>query len=134
MSDIDYTRKIIFIKQSKGKKDRLVPFGNNMENSIRNYINYYKPQKYLFEGLYNDKYSIRSVQKIFKKACKEAKIKKQVSVHSLRHSYATHLLEKGTDLRLIQELLGHSSSKTTEIYTHVSTKTIQKIVSPFEDF
>ena len=88
----------------------------------------------LFEGQYpGEQYSETSLQKVLKMALKTANIKKPVTLHWLRHSYATHLLESGTDLRYIQELLGHKSSKTTEIYTHVSTKSLQKIKSPFDD-
>lgn len=88
----------------------------------------------MFEGnVTGIAYSEKSLQSVLKQALQKAKIKKPVTLHWLRHSYATHLLESGTDLRYIQELLGHNSSKTTEIYTHVSTKSIQKIKSPFDD-
>ena len=94
----------------------------------------YKPQDWLFEGQHaGERYSEKSLQCVLKQAVEKAKIKKPVSLHWLRHSYATHLLEAGTDLRFIQELLGHKSSKTTEIYTHVSTKSIQNIKSPYDD-
>jgi integrase/recombinase XerD len=94
----------------------------------------YRPTTYLFEGQnQGEKYDERSLQKVIKKAVLLAKINKPVTLHWLRHSYATHLLEAGTDLRYIQEILGHSSSRTTEIYTHVSTKNLQQIKSPFDD-
>ena len=94
----------------------------------------YKPQSYLFEGqVKGEQYSASSMQKIIKEACVKAGVRKPVTLHWLRHSYATHLLEAGTDLRYIQELLGHSSSRTTELYTHVSIKSIQNIKSPFDD-
>ena len=98
------------------------------------YFAHFKPVKYLFEGQYKGiRYSASSLDKVFKVACKSAGLKRDVTLHGLRHSYATHLLESGTDLRYIQELLGHKSSRTTEIYTHVTTKSIQKIRSPFDD-
>ena len=88
----------------------------------------------MFEGQNGiEQYSDHSLQSVLKQALVKAKISKPVTLHWLRHSYATHLLESGTDLRYIQELLGHNSSKTTEIYTHVSTKSIQQIKSPFDD-
>jgi integrase/recombinase XerD len=98
------------------------------------YIIHYRPERYLFEGQYpGSRYSAGSLDKVFKEANKRAGLKREVTLHGLRHSYATHLLESGTDLRYIQELLGHRSSRTTEIYTHVTTKSIQKIRSPFDD-
>ena len=100
----------------------------------RKYYKQYKPKQFLFEGwIVGTKYSEKSLQQVLKNNVNLAGIKKPVSLHWLRHSYATHLLEKGTDLRYIQEILGHKSSKTTEIYTHVSTKYIGKIQSPFDD-
>lgn len=131
---IDSKRNIILIKQSKGKKDRIVPLSSKILEMLREYYRLYKPQTYLFEGQnIGEKYDSRSLQLVLKQAVKKAGIQKPVTLHWLRHSYATHLLESGTDLRYIQELLGHNSSKTTEIYTHVSTKNIQHIKSPFDD-
>jgi integrase/recombinase XerD len=101
---------------------------------LREYYKDYKPAVWLFEGqIKGEQYSEQSLQSVLKQALQKAGIKKPVTLHWLRHSYATHLLESGTDLRHIQELLGHSSSKTTEIYTHVSTKSLQQIKSPFDD-
>jgi integrase/recombinase XerD len=101
---------------------------------LRTYYKAYKPKTWLFEGQHTgDRYSERSLQLVLKQALVKAGNKKSVSLHWLRHSYATHLLESGTDLRYIKELLGHSSSKTTEIYTHVTTKSLQQIRSPFDD-
>lgn len=101
---------------------------------MRVYYRVYLPKNWLFEGqIKGERYSERSLEEVLKKALREAKIRKPVTLHWLRHSYATHLLERGTDLRYIQELLGHKSSKTTEIYTHVSIQSIQKIYSPFDD-
>ena len=131
---IDSKRNIILIKQSKGKKDRIVPLSSKILEMLREYYRLYKPQTYLFEGQnIGEKYDSRSLQLVLKQAVKKAGIQKPVTLHWLRHSYATHLLESGTDLRYIQELLGHNSSKTTEIHTHVSTKNIQHIKSPFDD-
>jgi integrase/recombinase XerD len=132
--DIQADRKLLVIKQSKGKKDRIVPISDKIIEMLRDYYKEYRPKKWLFEGQReNTKYSDRSLEEVLKKSIRLAQINKPVSLHWLRHSYATHLLESGTDLRYIQELLGHSSSKTTEIYTHVSTKNIQNIKSPFDD-
>ena len=101
---------------------------------LREYYIVFQPTTYLFEGqIKGQPYDARSLQLILKQALQKAGNKKPVTLHWLRHSFATHLLESGTDLRYIQELLGHSSSKTTEIYTHVSTKSLQQIKSPFDD-
>ena len=130
---IDSKRGIVLIKQGKGKKDRIAPLSIKIVAILRNYYTLYKPKIYLFEGQEIGKpYDNRSLQQVLKQALVKAKISKPVTLHWLRHSYATHLLENGTDLRYIQEILGHKSSKTTEIYTHVSTKSVQKIISPFD--
>ncbi|GGI24374.1 tyrosine-type recombinase/integrase [Pedobacter mendelii] len=122
-TDIDSKRNLIFIKQSKGKKDRIVPLSLKILEMLREYYKLYHPKVWLFEGQKTENlYSEKSLQSVLKQALSKAKIIKPVTLHWLRHSYATHLLENGTDLRYIQELLGHNSSKTTEIYTHVSTK------------
>lgn len=131
---IDSKRNIVLLKNSKGKKDRMVPLSPKILEMLRAYYSIFKPTNYLFEGLISgEPYSEKSLQSVLKQALKKVKITKPVTLHWLRHSYATHLLESGTDLRYIQELLGHNSSKTTEIYTHVSTKSIQQIKSPFDD-
>jgi integrase/recombinase XerD len=101
---------------------------------LREYYTSFKPITWLFEGQeIGNQYSEKSLQNVLKQSLAKCKINKPVTLHWLRHSYATHLLENGTDLRFIQEILGHKSSKTTEIYTHVSTKSLQKIKSPFDD-
>ena len=134
LSNIDSKRNIVFIKQSKGKKDRITPLSPKILELLREYYKIYKPKNYLFEGQEAGSiYSEQSLQHVLKQALVKVNIKKPVTLHWLRHSYATHLLESGTDLRYIQELLGHNSSKTTEIYTHVSTKSLQQIKSPFDD-
>jgi integrase/recombinase XerD len=121
----DSKRMIIHIKNAKGKKDRIVPLSQNVLELMREYYRYYKPKEYLFNGQSGGKYSIQSCQKIYKKY-----IDRGSSIHTLRHSSFTNLLESGTDLRLIQKIAGHSSSKTTEIYTHVSNQLLSKISLP----
>jgi integrase/recombinase XerD len=134
LKDIQSNRNLIIVRQSKGKKDRIVPIGNKLIESLREYYLMYKPKTWLFEGqIIGGKYSERSLELVLKQSLAKCKITKPVTLHWLRHSYATHLLESGTDLRYIQELLGHNSSRTTEIYTHVSQKSIQHIRSPFDD-
>ena len=133
-TDIDSKRNILLIRNAKGKKDRIAPLSDKMLNLLRDYYKLYKPSKWLFEGEQKgEQYSERSISNVLKQALEKTNIKRPVSLHWLRHSYATHLLESGTDLRYIQELLGHKSSKTTEIYTHVSTKSLRNIKSPFDD-
>ena len=131
---IDSKRNILLLKNSKGKKDRIAPLSPKILEMLREYYVICKPKIWLFEGQNKgEQYSEYSLQSVLKQALKKIGITKPVTLHWLRHSYATHLLESGTDLRYIQELLGHNSSKTTEIYTHVSTKSIQQIKSPFDD-
>ncbi len=132
IKDIDSNRMQIRVQQGKGKKDRYTILSVTVLELLRIYFKKYKPQKWLFEGVGGEEYSSRSIQLIMKDAVKKAGITKRVSVHSLRHSFATHLLENGTDLRYIQSLLGHESSKTTEIYTHVTTKGFDQIRSPLD--
>lgn len=133
-ADIERSRNLLRIKQAKGFRDRIVPISDRTIEMMDTYISRYKPERYIFEGQNpGEPYSATSLEKVLKNGCEKARIGKPVTLHWLRHSYATHLLESGTDLRYIQELLGHKSSKTTEIYTHVTTKSIQKIRSPFDD-
>ena len=131
--DIDSKRMVVIIRMAKGKKDRIVPLSPKILSLLRDYYKSYNPKEFLFEGQGGGKYSEKSLENVFKQSLLKANNKKPVTLHWLRHSYATHLLESGTDLRYIQDLLGHKSSKTTEIYTHVSTKNIQNIRSPFDD-
>lgn len=132
-TDIDSKRKLVIIRQSKGKKDRIVPLSEKILEMLRTYYTASRPIVWLFEGqIAGQPYDEKSLASVLKQAVRKAGIEKPVTLHWLRHSYATHLLEAGTDLRMIQELLGHSSSKTTEIYTHVSARVIQKITSPFD--
>jgi len=122
----------IRIQQSKGKKDRYTLLSQKTLLILRQYFKEYKPKEWLFEGENGGQYADSSIYKIFKTALSIAKINKKVSIHSLRHSFATHLLENGTDLRYIQSLLGHSSSKTTEIYTHITNKGFDQIKNPLD--
>lgn len=133
ISDIESDRGIVRIRNGKGKKDRTTVLSEMTLNLLRRYYVAYKPSDYLFEGLAGGRYTAKSVHAIVKKALSSAKINKDASAHTLRHSFATHLLENGTDLRYIQSLLGHSSPKTTEIYAHVSTKHLRTIKSPLDN-
>ena len=132
--DINSERMLINIIDAKGKKDRVSLLSENTLKMLRKYYKKYQPKEFLFEGAKGGKYSTTSVAKVLKRAATKAGLNKNVTPHMLRHSFATHLLEQGTDLRFIQELLGHNSSKTTEIYTHVSKKSIAKIKNPVDDF
>lgn len=133
LKDIDSKRGLVIIRKGKGRKDRVAPLSEKVLNLLRDYFKAYHPKFWLFEGQNGiGQYDERSLASVLKQALEKSKISKPVTLHWLRHSYATHLLENGTDLRYIQEILGHSRSTTTEIYTHVSNKNIQKIVSPFD--
>lgn len=132
ISDIDSDRMVINIKKAKGKKDRTVMLSEQLLAQLRKYYKLFKPKKYLFEGQFNEQYSTRSAQLVFSAAKKKLNISQKGGIHSLRHSFATHLLEQGTDIRYIQELLGHNSLKTTIRYTHVSVKHLTKIQSPLD--
>lgn len=133
ITDIDSKRNVIIIKEGKGKKDRLTLLSLKILELLREYYKQHRPKYWLFEGQDGGKYSTTSVQKIFKNALASSKVKKRATIHTLRHSFATHLLERGTDLRYIQELLGHKNSKTTEVYTHITTKGFNKIKSPLDN-
>jgi site-specific recombinase XerD len=132
MDCIDSKRMQVRVVQSKGKKDRYTLLAPKTLEVLRHYFKKYKPKIYLFEGEEGMPYSARSAQNVLKMASRKAGITKAISIHTLRHSFATHLLENGTDLRYIQSLLGHESSKTTEIYTHVTTKGFDQLKSPIE--
>jgi integrase/recombinase XerD len=133
IADLDSKRRLIHLHGAKGKKDRYTVLADSVLEQLRIYYRQYRPLEYLFEGG-NGRTHIaeRSVQNVFTRAIRKAGIRKDVSVHSLRHAFATHLLESGTDLRTIQELLGHSNIKTTEIYTHVSKRRLEQITSPLD--
>ena len=133
IEDIDSQRNLIHIKGAKGKKDRYTILAKATLELLRQYVKIYKPEEWLFEGQKGEYHlTVRSIQKVFEKAAFKAGVRKKVSVHTLRHSFATHLLENGTDLRYIQELLGHASPSTTEIYTHVCERDFAKIQSPLD--
>lgn len=132
IEDIDSKRMVINVRNGKGNKDRLTILSASVLNDLRVYFKQWKPSVYLFEGAKGKQYTGSSISRIIENASKKAGIKKAITPHMLRHSFATHLLENGTDLRYIQVLLGHNSTRTTEIYTHVATNNIRAIRSPFE--
>lgn len=129
---IDINRRQIFIKNAKGRKDRYVIIAESFLPLLHNYIRTYEPNRYFVEGHNQKQYSAESVRQFLRRSCKLAKIRKHVTPHTLRHSYATHLLENGIDLRYIQELLGHAKPETTMIYTHVAKKDLLMIKSPLD--
>jgi site-specific recombinase XerD len=131
-SDIDSKRMMIHIRGAKGEKDRMVPLSKRLLETLRLYVMTFKPKEYLFEGEGGLPYGTRSAQLVLAAAKRKAGILKNGSIQSLRHSYATHLLEGGTDVRYIQSFLGHNSLKTTMLYTHVSKLKIESIQSPLD--
>lgn len=134
ITDLDEYRRLLFIRKAKGKKDRIVSLSPVMLVMLREYLNSYKPREYVFEGQEpGAQYSIRSLETIIQEAKQRAGIRKAGSMHMLRHSFATHLLDKGTDVVFIQKLLGHNNIKTTLRYLHVTNKDILTILSPIED-
>ena len=132
--DIDSSRNLVRINGGKGNKDRQSILSEKLLDQLREYFIKYKPKKWLFEGVKEKQYSPSSISKILSRAAKVAGIQKRVTPHMLRHSFATHLLEQGVSLKPIQVLLGHNSSKTTELYTRVSVQEIGKIKNPLDDF
>jgi integrase/recombinase XerD len=125
-------RNLLFIRGAKGHKDRTTLLSGKLLEEPRQYYRKYKPKLWLFEGQDGGPNSVESIRNVFRAALKKAGITREATPHTLRHSFATHLLEQGTDLRYIQALLGHSSSKTTEIYTHVTQHGLEKIISPLD--
>lgn len=123
---------LVLIAGAKGKKDRYTNLPESILTLLRSYYKEYRPKDYLFEGQYGGSYTVRSVQSVFKQAMRKAKINKTIGVHGLRHSYATHLMESGADIRFLQELLGHNSIKTTQIYTHITDVSKAKVKSPLD--
>jgi integrase/recombinase XerD len=133
INDIDNNRMVINIRHSKGNKDRQVQLTNQILDLLRKYYKKYLPVNYLIVGQNGGKYSTTSIQKIIKNSALKAKIYKKITPHTLRHSFATHLLENGTDIRYIQSILGHSNIKTTQIYTHVSNAHLKNIQNPSDN-
>lgn len=131
--DILFDKNILFIRGGKGKKDRTTLLAEKTSVLLKEYIMEYKPNYWLFEGVHRKQYSKTSINNVLKSMAQKAGIEQNISSHILRHSFATHLLEQGVDLRYIQTLLGHSNSKTTEIYTHVSTKSLATMKSPIDN-
>lgn len=133
IADIDSQRMLVSIKKSKGEKDRIIMLPPKLLRLLREYFKEYRPKDFLFEGRYGEMYSSASLNKVFISNKQKAGIKKHATLHTLRHSFATHLLEKGTDIRIIQKLLGHNNIGTTLLYTKVSNNIIGQVKSPFED-
>jgi site-specific recombinase XerD len=133
LNDLDLERNMIYVKQGKGRKDRNCSLGQRIRPMLLNYAQTYQPKVYLFEGDEEGKpYNASSVRNFLKRSCAAAKISKHITPHTLRHTYATHLLENGVDVRYIQELLGHSRPETTMIYTHVTERKIDEITNPLD--
>ena len=133
ISDIDFVRKSIHIRQSKYKKDRIVPLSDYMAKGLKTYLAVEKPNVWLFNGKDADgRYSSKGLDWVMREALKKTDIKKEVSLHSLRHSYATHLLEDGVNILLIKKLLGHAKIETTMIYLHVAQCPITSAYSPLD--
>jgi site-specific recombinase XerD len=132
ITDIDSANMQVLVAHGKGKKDRYVNLPESVLGELQEYCHAYGPKKYLFEGQSGGRYSVRSLQKVFSKAMKKAKINKDVGIHGLRHSYATHLLESGTDISYIQQLMGHNDIRTTLIYARVARKNLKKVPSPLD--
>lgn len=131
--DIFFSRKLIFIRGAKGKKDRTSVLAESLSTVLKSYLGEFKPNYWLFEGVNRNQYSASSIAKILQRGAYNAGIDKKITPHMLRHSFATHMLEQGVDIRYIQTILGHGSSKTTEIYTHVSNRSLSKIKSPLDN-
>jgi len=132
LKDIDIDRRQLVVRQGKGRKDRYIILAEAFLPLLNNYVMSYQPKMFVFEGQSKAQYSAESIRAFLKSSCKKARINKYVTPHTLRHSYATHLLEQGIDIRYIQELLGHAKPETTMIYTHVSKKDLLQIKSPLD--
>lgn len=132
IEDVDFNRRMVFVRGGKGKKDRTTVLSDSWTVILKKYLEEFKPNYWFFEGVNRKRYSATSIVKIVRRAGERAGIKQRVTPHMLRHSFATHLLEQGIDIRYIQTILGHESSVTTEIYTHVSKKSLAAINSPLD--
>lgn len=132
VGDLDFENNILKVKLAKGAKGRITILSKKIVCVLKKYVKNKEAENYVFESVRGGKLSERSVQKIFTQALKKSKIKKEASCHSLRHSFATHLLESGTDIRYIQELLGHKRLETTQIYTKVANNRIKNIKNPLD--
>lgn len=130
--DVDSKRMVITLRQAKGRKDRQIMLSEKLLDMLRAYYKKYRPKIWMFEGLYGSQYSKRSISKLMQECKQKAGVYKKGSIHAMRHSFATHLLEGGTDLISIKQLLGHNSLRTTLQYTHVSRKHMSKIQSPLD--
>lgn len=133
LTDVQSKRNLLLIRGGKGKKDRTTLLSQKLLENLRAYYKQYKPKEWLFEGQFGGQYTVESIRNVFRACMEKAGIKTKATPHTLRHSFATHLLEQGTDLRYIQSLLGHRNSKTTEIYTHITMHALEKIVSPLDN-
>jgi site-specific recombinase XerD len=133
LTDVQSERNLLLIRGGKGKKDRTTVLSQRLLENLRTYYKQYRPKEWLFEGQFGGQYTADSLRNVFQACRKKAGVKTGATPHTLRHSFATHLLEQGTDLRYIQTLLGHRSSKTTEVYTHVTSYALDKIVSPLDN-
>jgi site-specific recombinase XerD len=133
IKDLDFIRGQVQVQRAKGRKWRNIPMSNRSSNDLQKYLKKFKPTTFVFEGAPGKQYSRTSARVILNRAIKESKVEKKITLHTLRHSYATHLLESGVDIRYIQALLGHSSPNTTMIYTHVRSEHLDTIINPFDD-
>jgi len=131
--DIRSEESLIYIRGGKGKKDRKVPLSKKLLEVLRSYYKSYKPKSYLFEGASGGQYSRSSAGKVLQRAAKKAGITREITLHTLRHSYATHLTNKGVNIQYLQAILGYNSPKTTMLYTHLSGRDISNIRSPLDD-
>ena len=129
---IDLDRNQILIQKSKGRKDRYVPLAKSFKPLLMNYLTTYQPKRFFIEGKPSEKYTAGSIRAFLKTSCKSAAIHKHITPHSLRHSFATHMIESGVNLRYVQQILGHKNSKTTEIYTHITDIALQQITNPLD--
>jgi site-specific recombinase XerD len=133
VGDVDFDRKLVVIKSGKGNRDRISLLSNKLKHELYAFIAGRRYQDYLFVSIHGTKLTAKTIQNIFISALKKSEVQKNASFHSLRHSFATHLLENGVDIRYVQTLLGHRNIRTTQLYTHVSTHDIARILSPLDD-